>query len=114
MVPACSQEVEEALQPLPVGDWVEEVENSFREPMEEQAEGLVDPVHSPHSSQSLPRGESGQGFMQQEYHQSETCDQGVRNYVQEALHPARFQDTSNSISGCSYRPQDVKSQTGAG
>ena len=35
VVPACSQEVEEALQPLPVGDWVEEVENSFKKPMEE-------------------------------------------------------------------------------
>ena len=29
VVPALSQEVEEALQPLPLGDWAEEVVNSF-------------------------------------------------------------------------------------
>ena len=35
VVPARSQEVDDTLQPLPLGDWVEEVENSFWEPMEE-------------------------------------------------------------------------------
>ena len=107
MVPACSQEAKDALQPLPLGDWVEEVENSFREPMEEQAEGPVDQVHSPCSGQCLHREDSWQGFVQQESHQSEQCDQGVSDYVQEAVRLASFQDTSNSISGHSYRPQDV-------
>ena len=75
--------------------------------MEEQAEGPVDPVHSPCSGQSLPRGDSGQGFVQQESHQSEQFNYDVSDYVQEAEHIASFQDTSNSISGCSYWPQIV-------
>ena len=45
--------------------------------------------------------------MQQESHQSEQCDQGVSDYVQEAVRLASFQDTSNYISVCSYRLQDV-------
>ena len=102
-----SQEVEDALQPPPLGDWSEEVENSIWESMEEQAEGPVDQVHSPRSGKSLPRGDSRQGFMQQESHQFEQCDQGVSDYVQDTVHLASFQDTSNSISRHSYRPQDV-------
>ena len=78
-----------------------------RESLGKQAEGPVDQVHSPCSGQSLPREDSRQGFVQQESHQSDQCDQGVSDYVQEALHLASFQDTSNSISGHSYRPQDV-------
>ena len=58
VVLARSQEVEDALQPLPLEDWLEEVENSFQESMEEQAEGPMDQVHSPHSGQSLPREDS--------------------------------------------------------
>ena len=100
-------EVEEILQPLPVTSWAEEVENSFREPMEEQVEGPVDPVHSPCSGESLPWEDSGQGFVQQGSYQSEQSDQGVWDYVQEAVRLASLQDTSNSISGYSYRPQDV-------
>ena len=47
---------------------MEEVENSFREPIKEQAEGLVDPVHSPCSGQYLSLEDSGQGFVQLEFH----------------------------------------------
>ena len=97
MVPACSQEFEDLLQPPPVTSWVEEVENFFRESTEEQEEGLEDPVHSPHSCESLPWENSGQGLMQQGSHQSEQSDQGVWDYVQEAVHRASLQDTSNSI-----------------
>ena len=60
---------------------MKEVENSFREPMEEQAEGPVDQVHSPCSGQSLPREDSRQGFVQQESSQSEQYDQSVSDYV---------------------------------
>ena len=63
------QEVKEALWPVPL-DWSEEVENSFHESLDEQ-EGPVDHVHSPSPGQSLPKEDSGQGFMQQEFHQSE-------------------------------------------
>ena len=42
--------------------------------------------------------------MQQESCQSEQC---VSDYVQEAKRLASFQDTSNSISDCSYRPYVV-------
>ena len=45
--------------------------------------------------------------MQQESPQSEQCDQSVSDFVKEAVRLASFQDTSNSISGCSYRPQVV-------
>ena len=54
VVPACSQEFEDLLQPLPVTSWAEEVENFFRKSTEEQEEGLEDPVHSPPSGESLP------------------------------------------------------------
>ena len=67
----------------------------------------MDHVHSPRHGQSLPREDLRQGFVQQESHQSEQYDEGVSDYIQEAVHLASFQDTSNSISGCSYRPQDV-------
>ena len=88
-------------------DWAEDVENSFHESLDEQ-EGLVDQDHSPRYGQSLPREDSRQGFVHpQESCQSEQCDLSVSDFVQEAERLASFQDTSNSISGCSYRPQVV-------
>ena len=70
----------------------------------------MDHSHSPCSVESLPREDSRIVFMQgfvQEFHQSEQSDQGVWDYVQETVDRASLQDTSNSISGCSYKPQDV-------
>ena len=67
----------------------------------------MDHVHSPSPGQSPPRKDSGQGIVQQESHQSEQCDQGVSDYVQEAERVASLGNTSNSISGRSYRPQGV-------
>ena len=78
--------------------------------MEGQDKGPEDPFHSSRSRESLPLEDSGEGFVQQESHQSEKSDQGVRDYVQEGVCLACLQDTLNSISSCSYRPQDVNNR----
>ena len=63
LAPAHLQEVEDALQSVPL-DWAEEVENSFRKSLDEQ-EGPVDQVHSPRHGQSLSWEDSRQWFVQQ-------------------------------------------------
>ena len=45
--------------------------------------------------------------MQKEFPQSKQCDQSVSDFVQEAERLTSFQDTACSISGCSYRPEEV-------
>ena len=103
MAPSRLQEVEDALQSVPL-DWAEEVENSIRESFDDQ-KGLEDQVHSPCSGPSLPREDSRQGFVHQEFRQFEQGDLSVSDFVQEAEQLASSQDTTKSISGCSYRPK---------
>ena len=73
--------------------------------------GLEDPSLSPHSVEELPLGqEDSRQEVEQRSHQSEPSERRVQEYVQEAWQRASHQDTLNTISGCSSKPQEVSNR----
>ena len=74
---------------------------------EGQDMGLEDPSLSLHSVVPPLGQESSRQEFEQWSHQSEHCDQRVQEHVQEDQHSASHQDTLETISGRSSRPQKV-------
>ncbi len=79
--------------------------------MDWQDMGLEDPSLSLHSVVPPLRQESSRQEFEQWSHQSEHCDQRVQEHVQEDQHSASHQDTLDTISGHSSRPQKVSNHS---
>ena len=66
--------------------------------------GLEDPSLSSHSVEELPLGqEDSRQEVEQRSHQSEPSERRVQEYVQEARLRASYQETLDTICGCSSK-----------
>ena len=79
--------------------------------MEGQDMGLEDPSLSLHSVVPPLRQESSRQEFKQWSHQSEHCDWRVQGHVQEDQHSVCHQDTLDTISGHSCRPQKIRNHS---
>ena len=97
-VPVQTLEIEKFLQSLNISCWAEDADNSKEPSTEGQEEKQVDHSHPLCSVESLPSEDSRQLVLMGS-HQSEKCDQDVRDIVQVTKHSASIQDTSHLFSG---------------